>query len=390
MLCTQKKSNSYKIPTGGIKIKNSQIDRVTSVKYLGLIIDHKLNWHEHINEKINTARKMLFRLKNFIGKTWGPSPKLTKYAYTSSVRPIVAYGSFAFSHMLTKGHVTKLKSFQRKALMMMGNFRQNTPGDALEVITDTMPLDLFIKGEAAKATFRISPHFETDKWETMCKNTGHIHKAKKDAEDIGLPLGDPDEINEPIWEKGYIANTDSDGTDIFKGLRCYTDGSKTSNGCGAGTCIAIGSVVLHTRSYGLSNHSTVFQTEARAITLACSNLTQLLKSRPDLENENKRIVILSDSKAVISALDKIDTTSKTISDTKNALNTLAKSYDVEVRWLKGHSGIVGNEIADRAAKTGCNLKITQKTCLAKAATKEKITQLMYSEWQDRWSSIDSC
>ena len=46
MICTSKLRKSYTIPQCGITLKGKQVDRVTSVKYLGLTIDHKLSWHE--------------------------------------------------------------------------------------------------------------------------------------------------------------------------------------------------------------------------------------------------------------------------------------------------------------------------------------------------------
>ena len=392
MLCTQKKSGSYKIPTEGITIKGCKVDRVTTVKYLGVYIDHRLTWNEHINAKLDSARKMLYKLKNYIGKTWGPSPKLTKFAYTSSVRPIISYASFAFAHSLTKGQISKLKSFQRRALMMLGNFRKNTPSDALDVITDTVPLSLFIEGEAMKATFRISPHFEEQDWRSRTSKEGHIKAADKLANELDLPLGNRDDINEPNWDRNYQAFPDSEGTDIFKGLRCYTDGSKGPNGCGAGTCISIGSHILQTRSYGLSQHATVFQTEAKAITLACSNMSQLITQKPDLLDQGNKVVILSDSKSVIGALNRIDTTSKALNEAKNALNRLATEHDlaVEVRWIMAHKGITGNEIADRAAKTGANLPIKHQVGLSKAATKERVTTHIYKIWNEKWKELKTC
>ena len=111
MICTSKLRKSYTIPAGGITLKGKQVDRVMSVKYLGLIIDHKLSWHEHINSRIEAARKNIFRLNTFIGKTWGPCPKLVKFAYTSSIRPMLSYAAFAFADRLTQGQKVKLKSF---------------------------------------------------------------------------------------------------------------------------------------------------------------------------------------------------------------------------------------------------------------------------------------
>ena len=162
MLCTNKKKSSFKIPETGLKLKGTIIDRVTSVKYLGMHIDHKLNWHEHIKNKLDAARKNWHRLKNYIGKTWGPSPKLTRFAYTSSIRPMLTHGAFVFAGKLTLGQKKKLKSFQRTILMQLGNFRKGTPGDALDVITDTMPIDLFLEAEMRKGNYHIRPHFEED------------------------------------------------------------------------------------------------------------------------------------------------------------------------------------------------------------------------------------
>ena len=63
---------------------------------------------------------------------------MMKYAYTSRVRPILSYCAFAFSRHLTKVNISKLRKVQRLALQMCGNFRQNTSGDSLNVLTDTI------------------------------------------------------------------------------------------------------------------------------------------------------------------------------------------------------------------------------------------------------------
>ena len=168
ILCTNKQRKSYTIPTTGISLKGKQIDPVTSVKYLGLHIDHRLTWHDQLNAKLDAARKNLFSLQNFIGKTWGPSPKLVKYAYTSCIRPIISYSCYAFADRLTKGQITKLRSFQRKVLLRLGNFRQQTPGAALDGLTDTMPIDLFLLAEQAKAGYRIRPHLDEDWTRKRC------------------------------------------------------------------------------------------------------------------------------------------------------------------------------------------------------------------------------
>ena len=98
MLSTRQRSRSYKIPIGGLKHKRKQIDKVDVVKFLGLNIEHRLNWGPHINAKVKAAKRHIFRLKGFIGKNWGPCPKMTKLAYTSCIRPSLTYASFAYAN----------------------------------------------------------------------------------------------------------------------------------------------------------------------------------------------------------------------------------------------------------------------------------------------------
>ena len=107
MLFTQKHKKSYAASERGLTISvgGKVIDKTSEVKYLGLIIDNKLKWDKHINEKVASCRRLLFCLKGFIGKTWGPSPEMVKYAYTSCVRARLSYAAFAFARTLTKGQI---------------------------------------------------------------------------------------------------------------------------------------------------------------------------------------------------------------------------------------------------------------------------------------------
>ena len=86
-------------------IENTRIEKVQSVKYLGITITDKLKWSEHINNRIKSAKRLLFKLKGFIGKTWGPCPEMVRYAYLSTVRAQLAYASFAFADKLTKKNI---------------------------------------------------------------------------------------------------------------------------------------------------------------------------------------------------------------------------------------------------------------------------------------------
>jgi len=60
MLFTNNTYSQPKQTINEIKIGNENISHKTSVKFLGLIIDEKLNWHEHIESCKNKISKTLY------------------------------------------------------------------------------------------------------------------------------------------------------------------------------------------------------------------------------------------------------------------------------------------------------------------------------------------
>ena len=384
MLFTNK--TKYRIPTSGLTLKGTQIERVTNIKYLGVTLNEKLKWDTHLKTKLSTANKLLFKLKGFIGKTWGPSPKMTLYAYTACIRPLLTYGCFAIDGKISSHMKQKLRSFQRRVLMLLGNFRDNTPGDALEVIFDIPPLNLFISGEAIKTNYRLRADFDHD-WSGMGKNNrmGHVLRAKQNETQLGIPAMDSDTINNtPTWEKEYFI-LGSDGSDSYEGLRCYTDGSKTRHGVGAGICIMNEDRIVRTRSLGLPTYGTVYQAELYAIKQACGLIKSTLTKKPELRGKHNVIRILSDSQAALQALSNIDTTSQLVKETKLELNKLGKEITIDMAWIKAHVNHKGNEMADQIAKTGTKLNPTEEIRPSKCYIKSIANKHMYEEWNNTWT-----
>ena len=104
-----------------------------------------------------------------------------------------------------------------------------------------------------------------------------------------------------MGEKKISTPISKHGTDIEQGFRCYTDGSKTKEGLGAGFCIMEHGKVK-TRAFLMQNHTTVFQSEIHAIRMAVPFIKQIVP-------KGETIKILCDSQAVIQALANIDTKS---------------------------------------------------------------------------------
>ena len=77
-------------------------------------------------------------------------------------------------------------------------------------------------------------------------------------------------------------------------ISCFTDGSKSEVGTGAGFSI-MGAAVTTQKSIYLGNNTTIFQAEITAITTACMELI-------NQEIKNKKIDFHIDSQSAITAL----------------------------------------------------------------------------------------
>ena len=192
-----------------------------------------------MNDKIAKASKLLFKIRNTCGKLWGQAPEMMHQAYTTMVRPIVTYGAMFTANHLKKNILKKLQQLQRQAHMMMGNFRKGTPGDSLDILMGTTPIDLHMKEEALLATARMHGKFDTP---SIVKpgnvRKGHIETLTKEYRDLHLTdISMADTMEKHIiWNKDFKVNTHSykTGKDITTGLWCYTYGRKMYGKTGLG------------------------------------------------------------------------------------------------------------------------------------------------------------
>ena len=104
--------SKYKMVSG---LSRTEIQRVTSEKDLGVIIDEKLKFREHIVQKVNTANRnlgIIFRTFTHMDK------EMFLNLYKSIVRPHLEYATQIWSPQYKKNKIM-LENVQRRATRLV-------------------------------------------------------------------------------------------------------------------------------------------------------------------------------------------------------------------------------------------------------------------------------
>ena len=81
--------------------------------YLGVVLDQKLNWSLHIEEKKCPKPKTILHLiKPAIHHIWGLDPKRMQWIYKQIILPRLTYGCLVLGHSLTNSQISKLKQWK--------------------------------------------------------------------------------------------------------------------------------------------------------------------------------------------------------------------------------------------------------------------------------------
>ena len=132
---------------------------------------------------------------------------------------------------------------------------------------------------------------------------------------------------------------------LFKTI--YTDGSKSSHGCGFGIFINDSPTSI---SEKIHPSSSIFTAETSAISFALDII---------IKKKWEKALILTDSLSAIISLfqNGLDSTMHPyIAEIKGKIYRLRQvGSDIKIMWIPGHKNIHGNEQADSLAKKSCNI-----------------------------------
>ena len=115
IITTWQKHQRIPLSNVSITINKQPIERVSHIKYLGVIVDNKLSWAYHIKEitsKIAKSTYQLARIKNFIDE------RCRKTFYHAYIHNKLEYGILLFGGAAAH-QLRPLKSLQKRALKLV-------------------------------------------------------------------------------------------------------------------------------------------------------------------------------------------------------------------------------------------------------------------------------
>ncbi|KAG1705494.1 RNA-directed DNA polymerase from mobile element jockey [Nymphon striatum] len=387
-----------------LRLGSSPIPLVNFTRFLGLILDKKLNFLNHLKDLKLKCFKALNLLRILSNTNWGADRKVMLRFYRSLIRSKLDYGSVVYGSA-RKSYLRALDPIHNQGLRLsLGAFR-TTPAESLYV--EAHEPSLYLRREKLSLQYacrlRANPEnpcydvtFHPNHRETFARRQNSIPtfglRVLPLFEQIGLPLGNiarcvlpsipPWTMNRPIINfslTGLKKGTTPSYVYLYKFLEVsdsyhgyhhiYTDGSRQNDEVAAA---AISS--LRSLSSRLPDKSSIFSAESKALLLALDIV----------ENSTYgRYIILSDSLSCLMALDNMKYSHPTICNILVKLHLLTKSNHVIFCWLPSHVGISGNEKADLAAKSALSLPVDPQF-ISYRDFYMYIFKHILSIWQSKW------
>ena len=115
------------------------------MKILGVIIDDKFNFNEHVKYIIEKGNKSYSKLKGLCNSTWGLSPEVMRLLYTAVIEPTIIYASSVWQQTINRNYTRKLlATFQRNCAKMIIKSFHTIFHTAALAIANLLSIDLRI------------------------------------------------------------------------------------------------------------------------------------------------------------------------------------------------------------------------------------------------------
>lgn len=413
--------------THQMKVNGVAIKKVDAHKQVGVYLDEQLRWKKQQNHALANAAAWVSAIGRFSRTSKGISYRKTRQLVQAVAIPRVTYcadvwytpvhkkpnarirsGSVAFTR--------KYASLQRIAGIAITGGLRSTPTDVLDLHAGMLPAELLLKKACIQAAIRWATLPEkhplrpiiNERHNDARGETTHVkpiqlllnllqidpHKVEKLSDKQRKPT---DELPfQTIIAKSREESHEMDNN-ATEEVKIYTDGSGIDGAIGAAAILARpgrATVKLRYR-LGTTEEHTVYEGELVGIILA---LTIVKKETPTAIT----ISISSDNQATVLALSSRNRgpaqylVDKIISLIEELQANGEGRPKITVRWISGHDGSLGNELADEEAKKAAGGDNSEQDELPEilangplplsvSAIKQTHKADLVKQWKDNWS-----
>ncbi|OTF72393.1 hypothetical protein BLA29_003839 [Euroglyphus maynei] len=241
MLITRKR----KLREINLQIREAKIELVNSLKYLGVIIENKNKWNQHLDMISNKSRRLYHQIMRTTGKEWGLSGEVLRTIYISAIEPVLTYACSSWQGILThKTKRAKLLSIQRSFAISIIKGYRTISTEAAIALANIDPLDLKILYCSNRYRLKngkpINNHLDAISFQLRAPYSSRLHPAT-------------------------TTNIDRKNCLQHHRIDIFTDGSKIDNQTGCAFAALEDNNILYTAKVRLANDCSVFQAELLAI-----------------------------------------------------------------------------------------------------------------------------
>ena len=412
-------------------IKTLNIDRTNQERILGVFYDEQMTFLPHLDKIFTSSINNINKIRDFIYKQGGLSTPLAIMLYTAYVRTLIE-SSYPAWCTINEDALKRIDTIQGIALKMILQLKGQTSYNAQDVEAGVLPIRLRMKQILALFGCKLLRKEDNNKLKSIMTNNlerKNIGKSVTTADKIRMAMNTTKRRDvdftliekEPNMAMQYESditpnlfvwrnhgNSSSRTKEQREDLRrktaeflmtidtddivCFTDGSVANpdkNGmgpCGAGVVIYQNGLNNDPtiNSIKVSKRSTSYHGEIAAIK-ECLLRCEVLNRKKHRAN----IYIISDCQSAIQAILSNKAPDSHIKEIETAIRSAKEiskmNTNIKLSWIGGHIDILGNDIADKAAKEGAmRSDLSSSNTMTLKAVKQIILEATLEKWQKAW------